>query len=65
MSGEKEVEGVFSGIKSGNLILTNDNGVEQLIATGDVFFSQNEKITTMLHKVGDNITFLNPKQARI
>jgi BirA family biotin operon repressor/biotin-[acetyl-CoA-carboxylase] ligase len=65
LSGDKEVEGVFLGIKKGSLILQSDSGSEHSIATGDVFFSQSEKITTLLHKVSNNITFLNPKQARM
>ena len=44
MSGSKEIEGVFTGIKEGNLILKDNDGLEQLIATGDVFSRKMKKL---------------------
>ena len=45
LTGTEEVKGIFCGIKDGNLIV-KQNGNNRAFFTGDVFFSENEIITT-------------------
>ena len=43
---KEEIKGIFEGIENGNLIIRQKNGDKRVVLTGDVFFSENEKITT-------------------
>ena len=62
ISGKEEMKGVFEGIEDGNLVLMMNQGQKRLICTGDVFFSEKEKITSLLHNVNNNVTFLRTRQ---
>ena len=62
VSGKEEINGIFKGIKNGNLLLVTAEGKERLICTGDVFFSEQEKVVSLLHNVNNNVTFLRSKQ---
>ena len=54
-----EIKGIFTGIRDGNLVVKERDGAEQIISTGNVFFSEKEKITAIFDNVEtSNVTFL-------
>ena len=65
MSGSEEIRGVFLGIEQGNIIIENKQLGRKLISTGNVFFSEKEKITTIFNNLDvKNITFLKSYKAK-
>jgi len=64
VSGDEQIKGKFETIEDGNLIIV-EKTERRVISTGDVFFSEDEKIITTASNVElTNVTFLNTNRKK-
>lgn len=65
ISNKEEIKGIFMGIIDGNIIIKDKDGEERKLYTGDVFFSEKEKITMIMgNRNINNLTLLRPHQQK-
>ena len=63
ITNKQETRGTFVGIKEGNLIVKDQDNIDQVFYTGDVFFSEKEKITAVFGNFNvSNVTLLKSQK---